>query len=432
MSHSAPLSEPSINISTSLTWGAERYRYPTNLPKVAATGGPRCLGMPALPFNTNPPQLITDIGANPVGYGNPQLLLNFDVLKAAAVRADRRPTTQPRSDRTTGMRTRATLIKFGTFAVVMAMLTAFLFFIFGQYRTGSTTGYSAVFTDVSRLKPGQSVRVAGIRVGTVDSVSLQPDKKVVVKFDADRNVVLTEGTRAAVRYLNLVGDRYLDLVDGPGSTKLLPAGGQIPVNRTAPALDLDLLLGGLKPVTQGLNARDVNALTSGLLQVFQGQGGTLESLFTKTTSFSNALADNDQTVQQLIDNLNIVVGTISKDGNQFSGAIDRLEQLVSGLSDDRNTIGSAIDALDKGTASLADLLASARPPLSGTIAQLNRLAPILDGDRDRLDAAIAKAPKNYRKLVRLGVNGATIPYYLCEFGLRGTDLSGQDGALQYL
>jgi virulence factor Mce-like protein len=81
MSHSAPLSEPSINISASLTLGAERYRYPTNLPKVAATGGPRCVGLPALPFNTSPPQLITDIGADPVGYGNPQVLLNFDGLK---------------------------------------------------------------------------------------------------------------------------------------------------------------------------------------------------------------------------------------------------------------------------------------------------------------------------------------------------------------
>jgi phospholipid/cholesterol/gamma-HCH transport system substrate-binding protein len=80
-SHGAPLSEPSINISASLTWGAERYRYPTNLPKVAATGGPRCVGLPKLPFNTSPPQLITDIGADPVGYGNPQLLLNFDGLK---------------------------------------------------------------------------------------------------------------------------------------------------------------------------------------------------------------------------------------------------------------------------------------------------------------------------------------------------------------
>ena len=185
------------------------------------------------------------------------------------------------------------------------------------------------------------------------------------------------------------------------------------------------MLGGLKPVTQGLNAHDVNALTSGLIEIFQGQGGTIQSLFTKTTSFSNTLADNDQTVQQLIDNLNIVIGTVSKDGTQFSGAIDRLEKLVSGLSDDRNTIGSAIDALDKGTASLADLLSSARPPLSGTIAQLNRLAPLLDNDRDTLDTAIAKAPKNYRKLVRLGVAGATIPYYLCQLAIRGTDLSGK-------
>ncbi|OBH96620.1 MCE family protein [Mycobacterium scrofulaceum] len=81
LSHGAPLSEPSINISASLVWGAERYRYPTNLPKVAATGGPRCVGLPSLPFNTAPPQLIADIGADPVGYGNPQLLINSDLLK---------------------------------------------------------------------------------------------------------------------------------------------------------------------------------------------------------------------------------------------------------------------------------------------------------------------------------------------------------------
>jgi phospholipid/cholesterol/gamma-HCH transport system substrate-binding protein len=320
---------------------------------------------------------------------------------------------------------RATLIKFGVFAVVMAVLTAFLFFIFGQYRTGATTGYSAVFADASRLKTGDSVRVAGIRVGTVNGVSLQPDKKVVVKFDADRGVVLTEGTRAAVRYLNLVGDRYLELVDGPGSTKRLPAGGWISVDRTSPALDLDLLLGGLKPVLRGLNAQDVNALSSALLQVFQGEGGTLQSLFAKTTSFSNALADNDQTVQQLIDNLNIVVDTLAKDGGRFSGAIDRLERLVTGLSDDRDTIGPAIDSLSKGTASLADLLTKARPPLSATVEQLSRLAPLLEQDKDRLDAALQKAPKNYRKLVRLGVFGATIPYYICEITIRGTDLQGK-------
>lgn len=323
------------------------------------------------------------------------------------------------------MRTRATLIKFITFAIVMAVLTAFLFFIFGQYRTGATSGYSAIFNDASRLKSGDSVRVAGVRVGTVNNVSLRPDKKVLVKFDADRNIVLTDGTKVAVRYLNLVGDRYLELVDGPGSTKRLPAGGQIPVDRTAPALDLDLLLGGLKPVVQGLNPQDVNALTSALLQIFQGQGGTLDSLFSKTSSFSNALADNDQTVQQLIDNLNTVVGTIGKESGKFSGAIDRLERLIGGLSEDRDPIGAAIDALDKGTASLADLLTKARPPLAGTVDQLNRVAPLVDDDKDRLDAALQKLPENYRKLMRLGSMGSTIPYYVCALIIKGTDLQGR-------
>jgi phospholipid/cholesterol/gamma-HCH transport system substrate-binding protein len=319
----------------------------------------------------------------------------------------------------------ATLTKFGTFAVVMAVLTAFLFFIFGQYRTGAVAGYSAIFNDASRLKVGDSVRVAGIRVGTVNGVSLRPDKKVVVKFDADRNIALTEGTRAAVRYLNLVGDRYLDLLDSPGSAKRLSAGGQIPVDRTAPALDLDLLLGGLKPVVQGFNPQDVNALTASLIQVFQGEGGNLQSLFSKTTSFSNALADNDQTVQQLIDNLNTVVGTLSKDGNKFSGAIDRLERLVTGLSSDRDTVGAAIDSLSKGTTSLADLLSNARRPLAGTVDQLSRVAPLLDRDKDRIDAAIQRMPPNFRKLTRLGVMGATIPYYFCMLTLRGTDLQGR-------
>ncbi|HEY2500676.1 MAG TPA: MlaD family protein, partial [Mycobacterium sp.] len=80
----------------------------------------------------------------------------------------------------------AAIVKFTAFAVVMLLLSAFLFMIFGQYQTGSTAGYSAVFTDASRLRSGDSVRIAGIRVGTVEDVSLQSDGNVVVTFNADR------------------------------------------------------------------------------------------------------------------------------------------------------------------------------------------------------------------------------------------------------
>jgi phospholipid/cholesterol/gamma-HCH transport system substrate-binding protein len=305
------------------------------------------------------------------------------------------------------------------------MFTAFLFFIFGQVRTGATNGYSAIFADASRLETGDTVRVAGIRVGTVKGVSLDKDRKVLVKFDADRSIVLTTGTKAQIRYLNLVGDRYLELVDSPGSTKILPVGSRIPEDRTAPALDLDLLLGGLKPVIQGLNPQDVNALSASLIQVLQGQGGTLDSLFSKTSSFTNSLADNNQVIEQLIEDLKSTLGTLSKDGDEFSGAIDRLDQLIKGLSADRDPIGEAITSLDNGTASLTDLLGRARSPLAGTVAQLNRLAPFLDNDKDRLEASLQRAPELYRKLARVGSYGAFFPYYICGIAFRASDLTGR-------
>jgi phospholipid/cholesterol/gamma-HCH transport system substrate-binding protein len=320
---------------------------------------------------------------------------------------------------------RSMIVKFGIFAVVMALLTVFLFFTFAQVRSGSTNGYSAVFADASRLKTGDTVRIAGIRVGTVRDVALQSDKNVIVDFDADRNIVLTTGTKAAVRYLNLVGDRYLELVDGPGSTRVMPAGAQIPKDRTAPALDLDLLLGGLKPVIQGLNPKDVNALSASLIQVLQGEGGTLESLLSKTSSFSNSIADNNEVVGQLIENLKNTLDTLSKNGDDFSGAIDRLEQLITGLSKDRDPIGNAIVSVSTGTASLSDLLTEARPPLAGTVGQLNRLAPLLADDKDRLSAALERAPNNYRKLARLGAYGSFIQYYICGLSFRASDLQGR-------
>lgn len=318
-----------------------------------------------------------------------------------------------------------TLIKLGVFAIVSVLLTAFVFLVFSDARTGASEEYSAVFTDASRLKTGDTVRIAGIRVGTVNGVELQPDRKVLVTFEADRSTQLTTGTKVAIRYLNLVGDRYVELLDTPDSTKILPVGSQIPEDRTAPALDLDLLLGGLKPVVQGLNPQDVNALTGSLVQILQGQGGTLESLFSKTSSFSNSLADNNQVIEQLITELRTVLDTLSKDGDEFSGAIDKLEQLISGLAQDRDPIGTAIESLDNGTTSLADLLGRARSPLAGTVDQLHRLAPVLNTDLERLEATIQRLPEIYRKLARVGSYGAFFPYYICGVSFRASDLEGR-------
>lgn len=325
---------------------------------------------------------------------------------------------------------RSTVLKLAVFASVMLVLTGMLFLIFGEYRSGNTADYTAVFDNVSDLEAGDSVRFAGVRVGTVGEVALQPDKTVLVDFDVDRGVVLTQGTGAAVRYLNLVGDRFLELVDDPGSTKLLAPGSRIPAARTTPALDLDLLLGGLKPVIQGLNPKDVNALSAALIQILQGQGGTIDSLLARTSDLSHALADKDDTIGQLIESLRATLATLAENGDQFAKGVEDIQKLVSALAEEREPIGAAIDALNTGTASLTTLLGRARPPLAGTIDQLNRLAPSLAEKQDRLETALQKAPENYRKLTRIGSYGSFVNYYICSLALRVTDMQDRTAEFQ--
>lgn len=74
---------PGVMLLVSFFLGRERYRYPMNLPKVAATGGPQCSGLPTVPFESRPPYVVTDIGANQAQYGNQGILLNSDALKQA-------------------------------------------------------------------------------------------------------------------------------------------------------------------------------------------------------------------------------------------------------------------------------------------------------------------------------------------------------------
>lgn len=77
------LSVPGAVLLQGFFLGRERYRYPDNLPKVAAKGGPQCKDLPNVGYEVRPPYVVTDIGANQAQYGNQGILLNSDGLKQA-------------------------------------------------------------------------------------------------------------------------------------------------------------------------------------------------------------------------------------------------------------------------------------------------------------------------------------------------------------
>jgi phospholipid/cholesterol/gamma-HCH transport system substrate-binding protein len=315
------------------------------------------------------------------------------------------------------------------FLVLCAVGTGSLIVIYAQIRFQQETTYNAVFNTVSGLKEGNFVRIAGVEVGQVKNITIKDDATALVTFSTDDSVVLTEGSRAAIRYDDLIGGRYLVLEQGPGETKKLPAGGTIPLDRTAPALDLDALIGGFRPLFRALSPDQTNALTGQLIAAFQGEGPTIGSILTQTAALTNTLADRDALIGQVVTNLNTVLGSLGDRSDKFGEAVDSLSQLVHVLEGRNTDISAALGYANAGAASIADLLSQARPPLQKTVEQTDRAATAVLSDYDYFDNLLKTLPDAYRVLNRQALNGDFFSFYLCDIALK---LNGKGGQPVYV
>ncbi|WP_084528336.1 MCE family protein [Nocardia crassostreae] len=319
---------------------------------------------------------------------------------------------------------RAVTVKLGLFTLVMVLVLGMLGIVFSQMQFSSENGYNAVFTSSSGILPGAKVRIAGVPVGSVNSVKVGKDNLAHLEFDVDSKYKLYSSTTAAIRYENLVGDRYLELLEGPGNGQVLRDGATMGTDRTKPALDLDMLLGGIKPLLRGLDPAQVNDLTEALLQIFQGQGGTLVSLLNSSGSFGKTLSERDALIGSVIDNLKTMLATIDDRDQQFATTLDELQRLVSGLAEDKDPIADALPRLSGATGDLTELLAQARPDLKDTITQLGRTAEVLDNGSGEAEWIIQNLPEAYKKLVRIGSYGSFLNIYACATNLL---IDGPDG-----
>jgi phospholipid/cholesterol/gamma-HCH transport system substrate-binding protein len=310
------------------------------------------------------------------------------------------------------------------FTVVCIAFVFVLVTVFGQFRFDTRASYSAVFSNVSGLKGGNFVRIAGVEVGKVKDLKLHKDGTVRVDFAIDRGLTLTEGTKAAVRYENLIGDRYLSLEEGPGSTRKLQPGNTIPLARTSPALDVDALIGGFRPLFRALDPDQVNALSGELLRVFQGQGATISSVLAQTSALTTTLADRDKLIGEVITNLNTVLHTFGARDKQFSEGLDKLSQLVGALSDRKSDITTGVAYINAAAASVADLLTVARKPIKDTVVQTDRVAGQIEADHDYVDDLVKTLPDAYQVLARNGLYGDYFGFYLCDAILK---LNGKNG-----
>ncbi len=206
------------------------------------------------------------------------------------------------------------------------------------------------------LEKGDDVRVAGVSVGEVKKVEHYERSEALVTFRVQSDVPLTTASRAEIRFLNLVGDRYLALEQGGDQTaKPLADGGTLPIDQTKPALDLTVLFNGFQPLFQALNPKQVNDLSMNLVQVLQGEGGTVQGLLQKTASLTNTLADRDELIGRVVTNLSETLTTVDSRHQQLNDLVVGLKDWMTDLARDRSTIGSSLQ-------NISDLTVGGRRP----------------------------------------------------------------------
>ena len=326
----------------------------------------------------------------------------------------------------------APLVKLVAFAVVTIMAAYVLITTITNAGYGEQLTYRAQFTDVAGLVEGDEVRIAGVRVGQVVGIGLAEEAErpvAEVELEVRESTPLPSGVEATIRFRNLVGQRYIALTEGEGAGgDTLESGAVIPVARTTNALDLTILFGGFQPLLQALSPEDVNRVSFEIIQVFQGEGGTVESLLGHVGSLTNSLADRDQVIGSVIDNLTTVMGTLAARDEQLSGLVVSLQEFVTGLAGDREVIFDSLATIDQLATATSGFLEDARAPLTADIQALDDLSRNLGDSGDVVERFLQTVPAKLDLTTRTAINGSWFNFFLCRAGgtvtLPATPLGG--------
>lgn len=324
---------------------------------------------------------------------------------------------------------RSIVIKFCAFAAVAILLGVLLLNTMLNGVNGSTREFHAEFTDVSGLRVGDDIRVAGVRVGRVTDIAAQDDG-AEVDFEVQKEQPVLDNTRVVMRYQNLLGQRYLALDQGARHGQQLKAGATIPKQRTSPGFDLTELLNGFRPLFEALRPEDVNALATSLVKVLQGEGGTVETFMSQTASLTNQVADRDEVFDQVLTNLTPVLDNMAGQGTELRGTVRELRALMTGLAKDRRAIGTSIDGMSKLIGSTSALLHDARQPAQASVRRFRQVMELFVANQKEFVGAVKAFPLALSALGRAGSYGSALNIYLCSailnaggvrLNLNGTD-----------
>lgn len=279
-----------------------------------------------------------------------------------------------------------TVLKLVAFFTVCMLLTAWLFVTIGNVKLFSHTyELSATFDDVTGLLRDDNVKVAGVPVGKVTGIKIVKGRAKVT-FSVRDDVKIPTDSKAAVRWRNLLGQRYLYLYPGDAST-VLRSGEAVP--KTVSVVDLGELFNRLGPIIKAIEPSKVNQFLDTITAALDGNETKVRQALADLGKLTQSLASRDEAIGRLIENSNTVAGAIDARDAQIRTILDNLLAVSTTFNEHVDVLERAATDLSGFSENFGTLLSNNRSQLDSIVHNLKTLTDLVQSKLPQLDDALS-------------------------------------------
>jgi phospholipid/cholesterol/gamma-HCH transport system substrate-binding protein len=292
------------------------------------------------------------------------------------------------------MQWRRTLVKLVLiFVLPCGAITIYLFFAISNVQSLKIGPFQllsneytlhATFDDITGMLPNDNVKVAGVAVGKVTKTKIV-DGRAAVTFKVKNSVKLSSDTSAAVRWRNLLGQRYLYLYPGSAST-VLRKGGTI--TQTRAVVDLGELFNRLGPIVKAIDPQQVNTFLDAVVGGLDGNEQKLRQSIDALAALSTTLGSRDEAIGRLVGNLDTVAGTLADRDREIRTILDNLVAISTTFNENTDVLDQSVTQLKGFSENFGTLLTDNRAQIDRTINNLTTIVQLVQSKLPTLDHAV--------------------------------------------
>jgi virulence factor Mce-like protein len=280
-------------------------------------------------------------------------------------------------------------------ACVLALVVAAV--VWWIFQSTNTRRISAFFDQTIGVYAGSDVRVLGVKVGTIDSVTPE-GTQVRVDMSVDRGIRIPATVQAVVVAPSVVSDRYVQLAPVYTGGATMADNGVIPASRTATPVELDQLYSSLNKVSTALGPNGANAngslsdLLNSLAANLNGNGQNLHDTITQLSQLATTLDSNKDNLFATVDNLAQFTQTLANSDATVRKFTNQLADVSGFLAGQRGQLAAAVTELGSALGQVQGFIQSNRAEIKSNVDNLAQVTKVLVNERASLAEVLDEAP----------------------------------------